>query len=49
MGGRVTPDNLDLRLLASDGEGAERTPWHFKLLVALLFIYLGWRIVQLFV
>ena len=25
----------------------ETTPWHFKLLVVLLVIYLGWRFVQL--
>lgn len=24
----------------------ERTPWHFKLLVAALAVYLGWRLVQ---
>jgi C4-type Zn-finger protein len=27
----------------------EKTPWHFKLLVACLIAYLGWRIVDLFV
>jgi hypothetical protein len=25
----------------------QRMPWHFKLLVGVLVIYLGWRIVQL--
>ena len=25
----------------------ESTPWHFKMLVVLLVIYLGWRFVQL--
>ena len=25
----------------------ERVPWHFKLMVVLLVIYLGWRFVQL--
>lgn len=24
----------------------EKTPWHFKLLVAALAAYLGWRLVQ---
>ena len=24
----------------------ERTPWHFKLLVAAVALYLGWRLVQ---
>ena len=26
----------------------ESTPWHFKLLVAMVIVYLGWRFVQLF-
>ncbi len=33
-----------------DGDGSredERTPWHFKLLVVALVLYLGWRFVQL--
>jgi hypothetical protein len=25
-----------------------KTPWHFKLLMVLLALYLGWRIVDLF-
>ena len=27
----------------------ERAPWHFKLLMAMLVLYLGWRIVAVFV
>ena len=27
----------------------EKTPWHFKLLLALLVAYLGWRIIAPFV
>ena len=27
----------------------EKTPWHFKLLVGMTVVYLGWRLVQLFV
>ncbi len=27
----------------------ESTPWHFKLLVAALIVYLGWRVVDIFV
>lgn len=45
--GKVTADNLDLKKLA--GIDDERLPWHFKLLVALLILYLGWRVVDLFV
>jgi hypothetical protein len=26
----------------------EATPWHFKLLVVAVVVYLGWRFVQLF-
>lgn len=41
---RTTARNLDLKKLA--GEDA-KVPWHFKLLVAAVVIYLGWRVVQL--
>jgi hypothetical protein len=40
----VTARNLDLKKLA--GEEA-RVPWHFKVLVLALAVYLGWRVVQL--
>lgn len=51
--GRVDPDNLNLRSLATRGTGddsgdTEKAPWHFKLLVALLVVYLSWRFVQIF-
>ncbi|MBM3800548.1 MAG: hypothetical protein ACKO36_06980 [Actinomycetota bacterium] len=36
--------NLDLHELAD-----AKAPWHFKLLVVALCLYLGWRIVDLFV
>lgn len=47
---RITAENLDLkRLAAGDLDDAEASaPWHFKLLVVLLVLYLGWRIVDLF-
>ena len=41
----MTAKNLDLHEIA--GEDA-RAPWHFKLLMVLLALYLGWRIFQLF-
>jgi hypothetical protein len=48
----ITAKNLNLRKLAA-GEGADeddiKTPWHFKLLMVLLALYLGWRVVQIFV
>jgi len=34
---------------ASAGENSdERTPWHFKLMVVALVVYLGWRFVEIF-
>jgi hypothetical protein len=27
----------------------EKAPWHFKLMIVALVIYLGWRLVSLFV
>ena len=44
--GFVTADDLDLKKLA--GLESEKLPWHFKLLMFLLCLYLGWRIVDLF-
>jgi hypothetical protein len=26
----------------------EKTPWHFKLMVAALVVYLGWRFIEIF-
>jgi hypothetical protein len=46
----ITAKNINLRELAAgeDGEDAVKAPWHFKLLIVLLALYLTWRIVQLF-
>ena len=44
-GGRIDPKKMKVRDLVDDDAKA---PWHFKLLVALVALYLGWRIVQLF-
>ena len=39
------------RVVASPTEAASdaqpKAPWHFKLLVAAVIVYLGWRVVQL--
>ena len=43
-GNDVTAEKLDLKKLA--GKDA-KAPWHFKLLMVLLAIYLGWRLLQL--
>lgn len=35
---------------AADADAAdEKVPWHFKLMVVLLIVYLGWRVVDLIV
>ena len=46
----ITAKNIDLRKLAAgdSGEDLGKAPWHFKLLMVLLVLYLGWRFVQLF-
>jgi hypothetical protein len=46
---KATPKNLDIkRLAAGDDEEQAKAPWHFKLLMVLLVLYLGWRVVDLF-
>ena len=47
ISGTVTADTLDLKKLA--GLENEKLPWHFKLLVTLLCLYMGWRVVDLFI
>jgi hypothetical protein len=47
----VTAKSLNLKKLAAGEDGDEsqaKAPWHFKLLMVLLALYLGWRVVQLF-
>jgi hypothetical protein len=46
----ITAKNLNLRQLAAgeDDEDTAKAPWHFKLLMVLLALYLTWRIIQLF-
>ncbi len=48
---RITAKNVDLHQLAAgeDGDAEDmKAPWHFKVLMVLLALYLGWRIFQLF-
>lgn len=46
---RLTARTVDVkRLAAGDDPEAARAPWHFKLLMVLLVLYLGWRVVDLF-
>ncbi len=47
----ITAKNINLHKLAAgdDRDQADmKAPWHFKLLLVLLTIYLTWRVVQLF-
>lgn len=46
---RVTADDLDLKKLAGATGDDPAAPWHFKLLVTGVVLYVGWRIVDLFV
>jgi hypothetical protein len=41
----VEPPTTGHEGVDGDDDGA---PWHFKLLVATLVVYLGWRFVQIF-
>ena len=41
---RATARNLDLKKLAGDDA---KVPWHFKVLMLAVALYLGWRLVQL--
>lgn len=44
VAGRDAPSLRDLSKMSG-----EKAPWHFKLLMALLIAYLGWRIIAPFV
>ena len=46
----ITAKNLDLHKLAAGDDGDPddmKAPWHFKLLMALLVVYLVWRFWQM--
>ena len=45
----VTAKTLDLHALARTDGQDEKAPWHFKLLVSALVIYISWRVVSLFI
>ena len=49
INGTNTPKNLDLKRLARGGNDEDVSlPWHFKLLVGALVLYLSWRVIDLF-
>jgi hypothetical protein len=41
----IDASNVDLKALA--GEEDAKAPWHFKLLVVALVVYLAWRVIQM--
>jgi hypothetical protein len=47
--GRVVADPADAPAAGGGGGEAEqpKAPWHFKLLLVLVVVYLGWRLVQI--
>jgi hypothetical protein len=47
----ITAKNINLKKLAAGDDDEEKTakaPWHFKVLIVLLALYLTWRVIQLF-
>jgi hypothetical protein len=46
--GKITADNLNLRELAGMTEAEAKAPWHFKMLLGALVLYLTWRVISLF-
>jgi len=48
----ITAKNLNLKHLAAGEDAADdeevKTPWHFKVLLVLLILYLTWRLIDLF-
>ena len=44
----ITAKNVNVKDLAKGDDGKDgKAPWHFKLLLAILAVYLGWRFYQL--
>jgi hypothetical protein len=49
INGQLTAKTLDLKKLAQSSPDEDvSVPWHFKLLVGFLIMYLSWRVVDLF-
>jgi hypothetical protein len=46
----VTAKSVNVKQLAAgDSPDDAEAPWHFKLLMVMLVLYLGWRVVDLFI
>ena len=49
VNGSITSNNLDLKNLARGSNDEDvSVPWHFKLLVGALVMYLTWRLIEVF-
>jgi hypothetical protein len=49
INGQLTAKTLNLKKLAqSSADEDVSVPWHFKLLVGALIMYLSWRVIDLF-
>ncbi len=49
MNGQLTAKTLNLKKLAQSSTDEDvSVPWHFKLLVGALIMYLSWRVIDLF-
>ena len=49
VNGSITSNNLDLKNLARGSIDEDvSVPWHFKLLVGALVLYLTWRLIEVF-
>ena len=49
INGQPTAKTLNLKKLAQSSTGEDvSVPWHFKLLVGSLIMYMSWRVIDLF-
>jgi len=49
INGQLTAKTINLKRLAQGSTDEEvSVPWHFKLLVGALIVYLSWRVIDLF-
>lgn len=49
INGSINSANLDLKSLARGSDDKDvSVPWHFKLLVGALVLYLTWRLIDVF-
>lgn len=46
--GKITAKNVDIKKLSGLSEDDAKAPWHFKMLLGALVLYLSWRVIDLF-